>query len=206
MRQMAKLNPISDDSRPSHDELERLRAENHELRNENNELKARFTALEVLADTDTLTPLPNRRCLIRELDRVIRHVTRYKTCAALLFVDVNGLKKINDTYGHSAGDATLIHVAQLLRSTLRSTDLVARIGGDEFGLLLDPIDPDAVIKKVATLHRLIALSPYNYGKAAREVGISIGHTIILKDDTIEQILERADTSMYSFKRDQRSDK
>jgi diguanylate cyclase (GGDEF)-like protein len=186
------------------EELVLMRAENAELRNEINELRARFSALEVIADTDTLTPLPNRRCFLRELDRVMRHVSRYHTGAAVLYVDVDGLKQINDRFGHSHGDAALIHVATLLRSTLRSTDLVARIGGDEFGLLLDPIHEDALLRKIATLSKTVRSMPAALGNERFPVEISIGYTMILADDDIAAILRRADDSMYGEKNVHRS--
>ena len=185
-------------------ELAALRAENIILHNEIKELRARFSELEVIADTDTLTPLPNRRCFLRELDRVLRRVARYHSGAAVLYVDVDGLKQINDQFGHSSGDATLIHVAQILRSTLRSTDLVARIGGDEFGLLLEPIQEDALLQKIAHISEFVRTSPMINGSDKFPVEISIGYAMIQTDDDIPSILRRADDSMYSEKQAHRS--
>jgi diguanylate cyclase (GGDEF)-like protein len=187
-------------------EIESLRHENQELRSEIMALRARFTALEVLADTDTLTPLPNRRCFLRELDRVIRHVARYKSGAAVLYVDVDGLKQINDKYGHSAGDTALVHVAETLRATLRSTDLVARIGGDEFGLLIDPIDEVSLLNKIVALSNAVGSAPVTIEGKDIVVEISIGYTMIMVEDTVASILLRADKSMYHEKRTQRSAK
>ena len=186
------------------DEVEILRLENQELKNEIKALRDKFNSLEALADTDTLTPLANRRCFVRELDRVIRHVARYNSSAAVLFIDVDGLKNINDGFGHCAGDQALIHVAQLLRSTLRSTDVVARIGGDEFGLLVDPIEEQAVLRKIGALTKLISNSMIDYKGKSLLVNISIGSTMIRVDDDVDAVLSRADSAMYGVKRSQRS--
>ena len=117
-----------------------LAEENRRLRATIDEMQARLRELEKLADGDTLTPLPNRRAFHREVERVLRQVERYGTPAALLYVDVNSLKSINDRFGHAAGDAALCHVAAALSGLVRQTDFVARIGGDEFGLVLDHLD------------------------------------------------------------------
>jgi len=185
------------------EEAEFLRVENERLQNELSALRNQLETLETLADTDTLTPLPNRRCFLRELDRVIRHVARYNTGAAILFIDVDGLKHINDDFGHCTGDHALIHVATLLRSTLRSTDVVARIGGDEFGLLLDPIDAADVQPKIETLRQSVNTTALHVTDRAVRLNISIGATMIQVGDGVESVLTRADAAMYRDKRDQR---
>ncbi len=204
MTQVIETDQVAHPEIGSAKEVMALRAENITLRNEIKELRARFSELEVIADTDTLTPLPNRRCFLRELDRVLRHVARYHSGAAVLYVDVDGLKLINDQFGHNSGDATLIHVAQVLRSTLRSTDIVARIGGDEFGLLLDPIKEEALLQKIAQLSELIRSSPMTNGSDKFPIEISVGYTMIQVGDDISSVLRRADDSMYGEKQAHRS--
>jgi diguanylate cyclase (GGDEF)-like protein len=165
--------------------MAQLLAENEGLRAALDDMRARVEDLERLADSDTLTPLPNRRVFVREVERVSRQVSRYNTPAAVMFVDVNALKAINDAHGHQAGDAALIHVAAVLMRELRATDVVARIGGDEFGLLLDHLDEDAAAAKAASLVAVLAGEPLDLG--ARQLGVA-----------------RADADMYAAKAAQRS--
>ena len=184
--------------------MAQLLAENEGLRAALDGMRARVEELERLADSDTLTPLPNRRFFVREVDRVLRHVARYGTPAAVMFVDVNALKAINDAHGHQAGDAALIHVAAVLKRELRATDVVARIGGDEFGLLLDHLDEDQAVAKAASLVAVLAGEPLDLGARQLAVGLSIGLTMIRKDDGVDAILARADADMYAAKAAQRS--
>lgn len=169
-------------------------------------LRARIVELEKLADSDTLTPLPNRRAFLRELDRLIRHVARYGEAAAVMFVDVDGLKTVNDAHGHHAGDAVLLCVAGLLPSLLRATDVVARIGGDEFGLLLNHLDEAAARDKADLIHRAIAEECIALDAATINVGVSVGVTVIRGNDTADAALARADADMYVARRQARSDR
>jgi diguanylate cyclase (GGDEF)-like protein len=178
--------------------------ENRSLRDELASLRLRLHEVERLADMDTLTPLPNRRCFVREVERVVSQVARYGENATVVFVDVDGLKSINDCYGHSAGDAALIHVATILRKEIRSGDLVARIGGDEFGLLLDHLDePLATAKALSLMHALQA-SPLELGGASLTIGLSMGVAMITADDTVDTLLARADGRMYAARAAQRT--
>ena len=179
--------------------MAQLLAENEGLRAALDEMRTRVDELERLADSDTLTPLPNRRVFVREVERVTRQVGRYGTPAAVLFVDVNALKAINDAYGHQAGDAALIHVATILKREVRATDVVARIGGDEFGLLLEHLDEEAATAKGASLVSVLAAEPLDLGATRLAVGLSVGLTMIGTNDNIDAILARADTQMYAAK-------
>ena len=184
--------------------MAQLLAENEGLRAALDEMRARVEDLERLADSDTLTPLPNRRVFVREVERVARQVGRYGTPAAVMFVDVNALKLINDAHGHQAGDAALIHVAAILKREVRATDVVARIGGDEFGLLLDHLDHDAASAKAASLAAVLACEHLDIGAAQLSVGLSVGLTMIRAGDNVDAILARADSEMYAAKAAQRS--
>jgi Diguanylate cyclase, GGDEF domain len=104
-----------------------------DLRHELLTTQRRLLELERLADEDALAPISNRRAFLRDLARTIKYVERYGAACSLLYFDVNGLKSINDTHGHAAGDAALIHVADILRSNTRTSDVVGRLGGDESG-------------------------------------------------------------------------
>src|SRR6476661_8784894 len=117
-------------------DVDRLVEEIDRLRGKVASLQERVEQLDQLAHQDSLIDLPNRRGFMRTLERFIDRVSRYGENAAMLYVDLDGLKIINDNYGHGAGDEALIQVAALLGQGVRKSDLVARIGGDEFGILL----------------------------------------------------------------------
>ena len=121
-------------------DTERLIVEIDRLRAHVAQLEARVGELDQLAHQDSLVELPNRRGFMRELERLVDRAKRYGESSAMLFVDLDGLKMINDTFGHKAGDGSLIQVAGLLVGGVRRSDVVARIGGDEFGILLGHAD------------------------------------------------------------------
>lgn len=169
------------------------------LEAELNAARTRIEELERLVDTDTLTPLANRRRFLRELERVIQIGRRYGTRASVMFVDVDGLKAINDSRGHRAGDAALIHVAQILAQSLRATDVVARLGGDEFGLLLEHLDEAQAQTKAQKLADAVAAEPFEFAGERLPLCISIGVTAIRTGDDAELVLARADSEMYRLK-------
>ena len=131
-------------------EIERLRAEIAVAERKIRELEAR-------ADTDLLLDIRNRRGFMRELKRSLAHLQRYKGEAALLFIDLDGFKGVNDTHGHAAGDAILKAVAQKLTDHVRASDVVARLGGDEFCVLLWNLAPALAVTKAHELERLIEI-------------------------------------------------
>jgi diguanylate cyclase (GGDEF)-like protein len=179
--------------------LEGLVDENALLRAALAEMRERMGELEQIADTDTLTPLANRRRFLRELERVVSQANRHGTPAAVLYIDLDSLKLINDRHGHLAGDAALIHVARLLQDLIRTTDVVARIGGDEFGLILDHLDHNSAIETSERIGRCIAASPLEVGGSAVTLKVSIGVATILAGDTVEEVIQRADRNMYRAK-------
>ena len=176
-----------------------LADENALLRASLAETRERLAELEQLADSDTLTPLPNRRRFLRELERVVSQSGRHGTPAALLYIDLDNLKAINDRHGHFAGDAALIHVARLLGGLIRSTDILARIGGDEFGLILDHLDHNSAIETAERLARCIAAEPLDLGSAMVTLEASIGTATILAGDSVDDVMRRADRNMYAAK-------
>src|SRR5580765_498188 len=119
---------------------EGLMCEIARLRDEIIKLESKVQQLDQLAHLDPLIGLPNRRGFMRQLEALIARVKRYGDHGAMLFVDIDGLKAINDSYGHQAGDEALIRVSEMLVSGVRSGDCVARLGGDEFGILLEHAD------------------------------------------------------------------
>ncbi|WP_167954602.1 GGDEF domain-containing protein [Sphingomonas jejuensis] len=175
----------------------RLVEENAALRETVRMMGIRIAELEALADSDTLTPLPNRRMFERELERTIARVARYGTSAALLYIDLDGLKGINDFHGHGAGDLALIHVAELLKEHIRAGDLAARLGGDEFGVLLHSVSEEAAREKAQSLAEVIAATPMANGM---RVSVSVGVTTLVVNDAGGTALGRADGDMYRLKR------
>lgn len=172
-----------------------LAAENAALRQELKVLRLQLAELERLADSDTLTPLRNRRAFVREVERAIARAARHGTPAAVMIADLDGLKAINDTRGHQAGDAALMHVGYCLLAQVRVTDVVARIGGDEFGLVLEELDEAAAWAKAASLAEECAAEI-----DGTRVSISVGYAMIAPGDTLDTLLARADATMYRVKR------
>jgi diguanylate cyclase (GGDEF)-like protein len=187
---------IEDETGP---DTEALADENALLRASLAEMRTRLEELEHLADTDTLTPLPNRRRFLRELERAVGQASRHGTPAAVLYIDLNGLKRVNDRHGHLAGDTALIHVARLLQGLIRTTDVVARIGGDEFGLILDHLDHNSAIETAERIARCIASQPVDLGGAQVSLQAAIGVATLLPGDSAEDVMQRADRNMYRAK-------
>jgi diguanylate cyclase (GGDEF)-like protein len=178
------------------DDRERLVEEISLLRAKVARLQERVEQLDQLAHRDSLIDLPNRRGFMRELERLIARVDRYGIDAAMLFVDLDGLKMINDTFGHRAGDEALIQVANLLAAGVRHSDVVARIGGDEFGILLESADEDSAHETAQRLVNQISGCDFMHDGEALPLSVAIGVGMIDSLDTPDAIMERADEAMY----------
>lgn len=174
-----------------------LEAENATLRAALAAMQSRIGELQALADTDPLVPLPNRRAFVRELSRTIHAVSRYGQTAAVLFIDLNGLKPVNDNEGHEVGDAMLCHVANLLREHVRGSDMVARIGGDEFAVILEQASEADARVRADMLVSQIASSKLDLGRLVLPVQISCGMAMVQRGDTVTSVLDRADAEMYA---------
>jgi len=175
------------------------RAEIDRLREKIARLEERVKLLDRLAHQDSLLDLPNRRGFLRELDRLIDRAGRYGESSAMLFVDIDGLKRINDSFGHKAGDVALAHVAALLSEGVRKSDCVARLGGDEFGILLAHSDRQSALEAAerltAQIERCEAICEGN----RLTLGVAIGVTLIEEGDSPDAIIARADQAMYRAK-------
>jgi diguanylate cyclase (GGDEF)-like protein len=170
----------------------RLRARLAEARKQIANLKQR-------ADTDVLLDIPNRRSFERELRRSLAYVKRYRATAALLYLDVDRLKPINDRHGHAAGDAALKAIAMELIDHVRMSDIVARLGGDEFGILLWNLELADAEKKARALEAAIDVLPLTFRGMTLRLGISAGVTMLDGTDETADLLTRADTAMYRRK-------
>lgn len=162
--------------------------------------------IEQLAFYDPLTKLPNRRLLLEQLQLVINKTRRHKSFGVLLYMDLDEFKRINDTLGHSIGDQLLVEVSHRIKPLLRTSDLFARIGGDELVILLDAISHDVdhlceeatkVAKKLIEAFK----DPFKLNGGECRVGASIGVSIIQRQDTTaDEVLKRADAAMYQSKK------
>lgn len=179
---------------------DKLDAEAARLRAELSAARRRIADLERRVDEDPLLPLLNRRGFMRELERALAFAHRYGTKAALLFMDLDGFKAINDTHGHAAGDDILRSVAATLLDNLRRSDLVGRLGGDEFAVLLWAAEPVAAQRKARQLAAAIEAAHHPRRGEGGALSVSCGVAVIASGDSAESALERADSAMYAEKR------
>ena len=192
--------PRVDDEFPS---VTALLAENERLKRELAVARARIGELEARADIDPLLDILNRRGFERELKRALAHVKRYGTQAALMFVDLYGFKGINDRYGHGAGDALLKAVARELIGHVRASDIVGRIGGDEFGVIVWRLEEPQAITKARELEGLIARVGVAHGRSQVGVAASIGVAPLVEDSNPADMIALADQAMYARKDERR---
>jgi diguanylate cyclase (GGDEF)-like protein len=183
--------------------LASLLAENERLKRELAVVRARVSDLEARADVDPLLDVLNRRGFERELKRALAHIKRYGTEAALMFVDLDGFKGVNDRYGHGAGDALLKVVARELLGHVRASDVVGRLGGDEFGVLIWHAGEEQALAKARELESLIARVVIIHGKARIEAAASVGMALLVADTTPEDMIGAADHAMYARKQERR---
>jgi diguanylate cyclase (GGDEF)-like protein len=177
----------------------RLAAEVETLRAELAAARARVAELEVTADVDPLLDVLNRRGFERELKRSLAHVQRYGTPAALVYLDLDGFKPVNDRHGHAAGDAVLEAVAAALLRQVRGSDVVARLGGDEFAVLLWHIGEANAAAKAETLEAAVGSACVAWDGGMLAVGASAGFAMLGPRDDAAAVLARADRAMYARK-------
>lgn len=177
-------------------EVLRLMQEVETLRLELRAMGQRLAEAERLADHDVLTPLLNRRAFVRELQRAIALTRRHKTPASVIYFDLDGFKLINDRYGHAAGDAALVAVADRLTAEVRQADVVGRIGGDEFAVLLQHADLQAAGAKAVALAKAVSGAPIVFGDREFAVTVTFGVRQVGAVDSAEEALSEADAAMY----------
>ena len=165
-----------------------------------------IAALRLHADTDALLDILNRRGFERELRRSIAYIRRYDTTAALVFIDLDRLKPVNDTLGHAAGDAILKAVSKTLVANVRQSDMVARLGGDEFGVLLWNLGASDAAKKARALETAIDRIDVAYRGRSLTIGGSAGVIMLDGGEQTADALSRADQAMYQRKRARRNRK
>lgn len=169
------------------------------LRQELEQSKQRISQLEKLADEDALVPIPNRRAFVSELSRMLSFAQRYGGAVSVLYFDIDDMKSINDTYGHGAGDAAIIHVADQLTASIRESDVVGRLGGDEFGIILANAPESEAVLKATQLGRTISNTPFVWKGKEITVSISSGAYALQGEEDASAMLENADQAMYAQK-------
>ncbi len=184
--------------------VQTLLTEIDDLRGEVARLKAKLSETEGLADRDALTPLLNRRALVRELGRIRTFAQRYGSPASLVYFDMDDLKGVNDRFGHAAGDAAIKAVAERLLANLRDSDIVGRMGGDEFAVILVQADHATAEGKAAQLARAIEAEPLRFGDWSAPLHVSWGVREISMDAEPETLVADADAAMYGRKRERKS--
>jgi diguanylate cyclase (GGDEF)-like protein len=189
----ARPAPKSNDAR---EEIEELRAELARA-------YTRIAELEARADVDALLDLLNRRGFERELTRAVAYVARYGTPAVLMYIDLDGFKAVNDRHGHATGDALLKAVARELTGHVRASDVVGRLGGDEFGVIMWNVDAALAARKGPDLERLIEAATAREFGAALSVGASVGLVGVEEGATPARLIDAADRAMYARKRERR---
>jgi len=180
--------------------LDVLMKEVDRLRRELEQSRRRIEHLEQLADEDTLLPVVNRRAFMRELSRMIAFRDRYGLTGALLYFDVDHLKQINDEHGHAAGDAALRKVTEILLANVRGSDVVGRLGGDEFGVILAQVDEPAAREKAAALTALIAAAELEWEGKRIPLSVACGVRPLTGMSGPDEALHAADRAMYRQKR------
>ncbi|MEM1138319.1 MAG: GGDEF domain-containing protein [Pseudomonadota bacterium] len=180
--------------------IKTLQAEIHALHQDLREAKGQIHQLERMADRDALLPVLNRRAFMRELSRIISYVGRYDASACLIFVDLNDFKAVNDRFGHVAGDQALMRVADVLRSRIRESDVLGRLGGDEFGIILVNAGRDIAERKSAILRAMLTDEAVVYEGHSFTIDASFGVWPIDPAAEVESILARADEAMYEIKK------
>lgn len=157
--------------------------------------------LQHLANVDPLTNVPNRHLFFDRAEKALASAKRYGEMAAVLFIDLNDFKKVNDTYGHQAGDELLIEVANRLSGRIREADTLARLGGDEFGVLLTKVDGELAAETVAIGLLEVLDMPFDFQGEQIRIGATIGGSFFPTDGKdCMTLISRADAAMYGTKR------
>ncbi len=151
------------------------------------------------AATDPLTGLANRRHLLLQAELVAAQARRSGEPTGVVIADIDHFKRVNDTHGHDAGDAVLVHVARLLAANCREADLLARWGGEEFLLVLAGSDAEASRTLAERVRRLVADSPVAVGEVRLPVTLSFGVTVAQPHEGLDEAIARADRALYASK-------
>jgi len=196
--------PDEKPDRPSDAEtMAALQAEIARLKNDLIRTEWKVAELEARADTDSMLDILNRRGFERELTRSLAFVKRYGASARLVYIDLDGFKAINDRHGHAAGDALLKAVSAAILANVRASDVVARFGGDEFGVLMWHIDEERARIKAAGLEAVIEQVRVPFGAATLSAGASAGVAVLDPNGDVPAVIDAADQAMYACKKERK---
>ncbi len=184
--------------------LQTLITELDDLKLEVSRLKAQLVEAEEMADRDPLTPVKNRRAFAREVQRAANFLRRYGGAASVVYFDLDGFKSVNDRFGHAAGDAALRAVAERLAGNVRESDVVGRMGGDEFAVVLTQADHSTAEAKAQALAALVEQAPVQCGDWSVPLHISYGVREITPEADAETVIAQADAAMFVRKRASRA--
>jgi len=159
-----------------------------------------LSLLKQIAVTDDLTGLLNRRGLQGEIKRAMLSARRYKEKGVIIYIDLDGFKPINDSYGHAAGDEVLRKIGGLLTDNVRANDYVGRLGGDEFGILLTRTDWNAGLMRAEYFDKLVNSAVVEWQGQMIAVRASFGFKNYGPEDDLDELLKSADKAMYIAKR------
>ena len=180
-----------------------VKAEIRRLKMQLTKANARIEALQAAAETDFLLGIPNRRGFERELGRAIAYIQRYQASGALVVIDVDRLKPINDNFGHAAGDEVLKAIIAVLSRQIRSSDVIGRLGGDEFALLLWNLSETDAHAKAASFEEDIDRLSFTFEGHTVATGVSAGVAILGPHSEAAKALADADCAMYVRKAQRR---
>ncbi len=166
----------------------------------NEELRAKEAELHERATTDFLTGLSNKRAFDEFANSEIKRSRRYNIPTCLVLIDLDHFKTVNDTFGHAVGDKVLIEIGQLLKRMTRQHDLIARLGGEEFGLLLTHTDVDGGHAVAEAFRREIQNLEIKHGAIDLSITSSFGLSELREADSLETLMERSDANLYKAKK------
>ncbi|WP_321397319.1 GGDEF domain-containing protein [Emcibacter sp.] len=183
-----------------------LMSEVESMRRELELAHRKISELERLADQDSLINISNRRAFVREMTRMIAYSERYGINSSLVYMDLNDLKKINDTYGHAAGDAALVHLAENMVKSLRDSDIIGRLGGDEFGIILPKASEADAVNKAKYIIEKITQKPLIWEGQEIYLDVAYGVYSLKSGESADRALDEADKKMYAHKQDIKKEK
>lgn len=178
-----------------------LKARNAELEQSQALLRESEARYKSLAHHDTLTSLLNRTYFQEHLCHAIAHAKRQSMILAILFMDLDRFKPINDNFGHSTGDNLLVQIARRLATCVRQEDIIARFGGDEFAILLENLGDCTMAQTIAERIISVMTEPFYISNHSFGIGVSLGISLYPSDEEDpEKLIEKADLAMYANKK------